>query len=542
MGMYDSGVPNGSGLAAKYGIGEFAELVGVPPAFDAGDSFWLAAGNRFSRDQVPLVARKRMASVSTGLVSLANPVRDNQAADCVNLSASVPPAVVGGVTVFQTRRPGHVLVIDSSGPRLVSTGLTGMIAVMSDGQSFWAISNGATLASDPGAVLAASGGVAKSTDGVTWIAQTVTGWPAGYILQNVLYPFTKGSGQTSSAQGYKPFDYATCKQSGVFWTGSRYLAVVDDGTNFKICRSTNCLAWTDDTSQVLGGTVTAAGTIFFCRNGNNCFLKVGGAYRYSTDGGANWSNCAVPPTVLNGYSGYLQRSASNPAILVATQDYAGLFISTDSGKTWFDRSTAIGSIGSTNFIGGVAIIGSAILILTPTGLKRSSDGGATWNNVVYPATIQGTPTRVVADAYRAYVIINNKQVLTTTDGITFIVRYASINFVVSSAAAISSTVTLFTAEVGGTDMTAFTLDGGITFTGTMKMRSGAYGVGSGNCTCIGITTESGSYFVGGVENTNYDQRQFIIDLSDIEAGGAVFMLANGIAPIRPGTMVYGRVL
>lgn len=541
MGMYDSGAPGASGLGTKYGIGELADLVGVPPAFDAGDSFWLAAGHRFHRDQVPLAARKRLASVDTGLASLANPVRDKQAADCANLSASVPPAIVGGVTVFQTRRPGHVLVIDSSGPRLVNTGLTGMVAVISDGSAFWAFSNNAVLTSDLGAVLAANGGLAKSTDGATWIAQAVTGWPAGYILRNALYPFTTGSGATSSAQGYKPFDYATCKQSGVFWTGSRYLAVVDDGANFKVCRSTNCLAWTDDTTQVLGGAVAAAGTVFFYRNGNNCFLKVGTAYRYSTDGGANWSTCAVPPTVLNGL-GYLQRSASNPALLVATQNYTGLFVSTDSGQTWADRSNAIGSIGSTTFDGGVAIIGSTILILTISGLKRSSDGGATWANVVFPNTVQGNPSRVVADAYRAYVILSNKQVLTTTDGSTYLVRSASMVFVVSSAAALSSTVTLFTAEIAGTGMAGFTLDGGVTFTSTMNMRSGSYGIGSGHCTCIGITAGAASYFVGGTENTNYDQRQFIVDLADIEAGGAMFMIANTIVPVRTGTTTYVRVL
>lgn len=535
----DAGSGGLSGLASLHGIGEAADLAGVPLAFDAGDSFWLATGHRFSKDQIPLAARQRMASANAlASASLATFSEEQTAYDCRSLSGSVPPAIIGNIAIFQTRRPGVVLVVDSGGPRTVNTGLLGMVGVVSDGTAFWAFNNGAVLTSDPGTILAATGGIAKSTNGVTWTPQTATGWPAGYILRNALYPFTTGTVASSSAQGYKSFDYATGKQSGIFWCGARFLAVVDDETNFKACRSTNGTAWTDDTTNVLGGTIAASGNIFFYRNGNNCFLKVGTAYRYSADGGANWSNCAVRPTVLNG-PGFLQRGASNPAILVATQDNTGIFVSTDSGRTWADRSSAIGTIGSITFGGGVAIIGSNILILTPTELKRSADGGATWAAVTYPNTVHGNPQRVVADAYRAYVTVSNNQILTTTDGITFLVRSASVNTVISSATSLSATVTLFATETDTThQMAVFTLDGGVTFKGTLKMR---YDGSGGNSSCVAVSIGGSGYFVGGVENTNYDQRQFVVSLTDLQDGGSIFMVSDTLNPIRADMTTFIRV-
>lgn len=526
---------SGSGLARRFGVGEVADLAAVPQAYQATDSFWMQSNTWMGRNLIPAAARNMLASAS-GLVALANPVRDAVASNAQWLSASVPPATLpGGITVFQTRADGQVMLIDADGPRMISTGLTGKVAVVSDGTALWAMGTAGAANTAPG--------IAKSTDGKSWVKQVLSGWPATATMRANLYPFTSPASTglpSSTAQGYCNAAWDTTNQSAFFWTGARCLAIVDDGSKFMCLRSTNGTAWTDDTTQVLGASIPlAGGTVFFWRNGNNAFLKVGSAYRFSSDGGANWSAVATEPTALAG--GFLQRNGSDPARLAASLDYVSLFVSTNSGQTWNNRYAAS---GLSDFGGGIAYLGSTIVALSSTGiLRRSNDDGATWAAVAWPQAALGTPRRVLADGFRFYIITSTGQLLTTLDGNTVLARSGGMPMSLSAAVSLNSSVTLFVEEfVGGSGDAAFTLDGGVT-TQRAQMRSGSYGISIGHSNGVAVTAGGKSYFVGGTENVNANQRCYVVDVDDIQAGGALFRSSTAtIPPSRTNMAAFVRVL
>ena len=100
----------------------------------------------------------------------------------------------------------------------------------------------------------------------------------------------------------------------------------------------------------------------------------------SIDGGASWSR---PQINTNWQCGAV---SSNGSILAAVRSGVGLYISVDSGANWTFNS----ALGTLNTMGcAISSDGAIIYVVyvgSPNGMKKSSDGGTSWNTVLSATT------------------------------------------------------------------------------------------------------------------------------------------------------------
>jgi len=339
-------------------------------------------------------------------------------------------------------------------------------------------------------------------------------------------------------------------QFAVFWCGARFLLVGPDATNYVASLSTNGLAWGgDNTTAVIGSAQAKAVDMQFYRNGNNCYLNIGTAYRFSTDGGVTWANSTFaaapsPSTYL------LQYNQLTPAklVIVAGPSQTAAYYSADSGATW----SADRPLPSANQNGGLYYRGSTVVTSNASNSTRvSTDDGVTWTVPVFPVATLSSNTKIYADANRWYAGVGSQpQILTSSDAITWTLVTLPQNFSLGTITTIrghgiipfdSNTVVLLGYnEASGFNQCIFTTDGGVTWTGSQYTAGnigGNWGVGNSFNTPDGGGV-SIAWGTSGLTSTN----QPVVFKTDITAGGAFYRTGTtAITPIRTGATSYVRV-
>jgi hypothetical protein len=549
---------------SRFSIGEIVDLSGVPDFYNAGSSKWLKSGVATASSNLSTTTKTNLAAAGTdasptvlaqsALSSSYNSFGFYATYPIARISASsvsVVPAYYNGSTDV------GVGVITSAGVQAVSTGQTsnrtnsastgtnGVVASNNTKIFSYCFSSATTLS------------VKSTTNGTTWTTETVTGIPT-FATTNATIAHASQSHQSANntiaaTNGWKRNSTATT-QFAVFFCGARFLLLAPDGTNFVASLSTNGFTFGgDNTTAVLGsaGAAPQADEIQFYRNGNSCFLNVGGAYRFTTDGGVTWaaSTFAGAPNP-NNYM--MQYNTTDPAKLIITNGISTTeaYYTADSGATW----SANRPLPSSNTNGGLYYKGSTVVTSDQNSLyKVSTDDGVTYTTPTFPIGVLSTSLSFFADANRFYAGISGRsQILTSSDAITWTLVTLPQNFSITviitqggtgiiTYAGDSNTVVLLGYNGNtGYNQAIYSLDGGVTWTGsqyTTGNTGGNWNVGNA------FTTPDGggvgfAYGSAGLTSANCTN----VLKADITAGGAFYRTGvTAISPIRTGALSYVRV-
>ena len=545
---------------SRFSIGEIVDLAGVSNFYNAGSSQWLRSATLTASSNLTATAKTNLANAGTasvptviaqGSISASYQTYGFYASYPIERisasSVSVVPAYYNGTTAV------GVGAITSAGMQLVPTGQTSIRSSNSGGgTNVFVAGNGTTIFSYTFTSATALSAY-YTTNGTTWTAGSVTGLPvfavgvdtpshASTVANSIDYT-------ANTAAGWRRGFSSGNGQFAVFWCGARFLLVAHGATNYMLSLSTDGLAFGgDNTTAVIGATARAkALNMQFYRNGNNCYLNIGGAYRYSTDGGVTWAAStfagAPDPTTYT-----LLSNLTDPAKLVITPSTGTTtaYYSADSGATW----SASRPWPFTN-PSGVYYKGSTIIATNgASNIKVSTDDGVTWVTPTFPIGVLGTQIVFFGDTNRFYAGVDTQaQLLTSSDAVTWTIVTLPQNFNVGYPGTWygpgiisydSNTVVLIGYNTAsGQNQCFFTTNGGVTWTGAAFIASGG-GFWPGN-TCFvtpdggGIGFTFGSSDLTGNQNTN-------VFKSDIVSGGAFYRTGSAtITPLRTNALAFVRV-
>jgi len=547
---------------SRFSIGEITDLSGVASFYNAGSSKWLKSATYTSSSNLSTTTKTNLAAAGTatvptvvvqGSISLSSlsksPYATYPIARISASSVSVVPAYNNGNTTVGNG------VMTSAGFQIVETGQTSITTnETTQGTNAFIASNNTTIFSycfTSATALSAY----YTTNGTTWTAGTVTGIPV-FAASNATYAHASASsGSTYTVAGVRGWKRnfnsgGGFNQFAVFWCGARFLLIGPAATNYMVSLSTDGFAWGgDNTTAVIGGTAQARSTgIQFYRNGNSCFLNVGTAFRYSTDGGVTWAASTFTSSgSVNPASYYLQVNTSDAAKLIISLGVE-TFFSADSGAIW---STDRGIGGLSNANGGLYYKGSTVVVSDGGGqTKVSTDNGVTYVTPTFPIGTLSSDIVFFADANRFYAGVNTQsQLLTSSDAVTWTLITLTQNFALDTigtnygygiVAFDSNTVLLAgNNNQSGGNQAIFTLDGGVTWTcsGFSTADGGGWEVGSAF-----VTPDAGGMgflWSGSAHTTTAMTNVFKTDL----AGGGAFYRTGSttISPIRTGALSFVRV-
>jgi hypothetical protein len=547
---------------SRYSIGEIVDLTGVPTFYDAGSSKWLKSAVATSSSNLSATTKTNLANAGTasdptvlaqGTFSLSLVDRGFYAsypiARISASSVSVVPAVYNNSTTV------GVGVMTSAGVQAVATGQTSIRTNSGSGGTNAVVASNDTTIFSYTFSSATALSAYSTTNGTTWTAGSVTGLPT-FAADNVTIAHASqigsGSYTVASTAGWKRTQSAN-SQFAVFWCGARFL-LIGPGASFYVCSlSTDGLAFGgDNTVAVIGsGARPKTQDMQFYRNGNNCYLNVGGGYRYSTDGGVTWadSTFAGAPDP-SGY--FLQVNTTDPAKLVITAGTGNTtaYYSSNSGQTW----SANRALPHTNPNGGLYYKGSTLV--TSNGSSSywvSTNDGVTWVIPSFPIGVLSASISFAADANRFYAGVRSQpQILTSSDAVTWTLITLPLNFSLAHISTMygygiitypgdSNTVVLLGySNATGYNQCLFTLDGGVTWTGsqfTAGNTGGNWGVGS----AFSTSDASGVGFAFGMSDHQSSNNPNVLK-TDITGGGAFYRTGvTAVAPIRTNALAYVRV-
>jgi hypothetical protein len=546
---------------SRFSIGEIVDLAGVPDFYNAGSSKWLRSGVATASSNLTATTRTNLANAGTA----ASPTVLTQSALSLSYngfgftatypiqrisasSVSVVPATYNNTTTV------GVGVMTAAGLQAVSTGQTSIVQNdPSYGQNVFVASNNTKIFSYC-FTSATALNVRSTTNGTTWTAETVTGLPtfatdgttyaSATASQNATYVVAGTIGWKRTGEvGYTSF----C----VFWCGARFLLLAPGATNFVASLSTDGFTFGgDNTTAVIGATARAkSSSVQFYRNGNNCYLSVATAHRFSTDGGVTWS-ASTFAAAPNASEFYLQYNQSDPAKLVILPgtNQTTAYYTADSGATW-SASRTLPTDGQN---GGLYYKGTTLVISNgSTQYYVSTNDGVTWTVPTFPIGVLSTNLRFFADANRFYAgVASQPQLLTSSDAVTWTIVTLAQNFSLGTLLTNagygilpfdSNTVVLlgYNSAIGA-NQCFFTTDGGVTWTGSQYTSSNTGG--NWNVGNAFVTPDAGgvgfAFGAAGVTSANCTN----VLKADITAGGAFYRTGStAITPIRTGSLAYVRV-
>jgi len=546
---------------SRFSIGEIADLSGVPNFYNAGSSTWLRSATATASSNLSATTKTNLAAAGTSVIptvlaqsSLSNsylpsgfyasyPIQRISAS-----SISVVPAVYANSTAV------GVGVMTPAGIQSIATGQTSSRTNSgNNGTNGFVASNNTTIFSycfTSATALSAY----YTTTGTTWTAGTVTGIPVFATDANTIAHASQINDATytvAGMPGWKRTQSAN-SQFAVFWCGARFVLIGPAATNYMVSLSTDGLAWGgDNTTAVIGATAQARTVnMQFYKNGNNCYLNVGTAYRYSTDGGVTWaaSTFAAAPNPTNYYMQYNQ---TDPAKLVIYIPAAlAVYYSADSGQTWSASRplpTGFEYTYSLYYRGSVLCITNA----SANGYRVSTDDGVTWNSIVFPVGTLATTFYFYADAYRWYAGgMSQPQMFTSSDGVTWTLITVSQNYVLNQETvaygtgivSFDSNTAVIMGNNANTTYNQFisTTDGGVTWTMgqyTVSNIGGSWGVGNAF-----VTPDAGGVgFAFGMNDFQSGENTLVMK-ADITAGGAFYRTGvTAITPLRTNALSFVRV-
>jgi photosystem II stability/assembly factor-like uncharacterized protein len=223
------------------------------------------------------------------------------------------------------------------------------------------------------------GGVFRSgNNGTTWSAVN-TGLSAALVTSfvkssNTLVTGTNGVGAFNKVDGSSTW---TAINTGLTYQNIRCLAIRCDtllyaGTGYGVfCTSRLLMSW-----RLVNTGITVNNDIYALTvngsNGPDIFAGIttgfssGGYIYHSSNDGKNW---AVSANLAN----HLYALAANNGVLFAGID-TGVFISTDTGKTWYTANTGL----TNKYVLCFAFKGNSVFAGTYGGVFKSIDTGKTW--------------------------------------------------------------------------------------------------------------------------------------------------------------------
>jgi len=549
---------------SRFSIGEITDLSGVPDFYNAGSSKWAKSGTFVSASSISVATKAVLASAAT----LAAPTAASLSAYNQSLLARgmfmnypIQRISASGVSVVpalyaNSTSPVGVGVITSAGIQVMLTGQTSNASSDAQEGTVGCVASNNTTIFSYCFTSATNLSAYYTTNGTTWTAGVVSGIPVFAAASAACRAWASSSGDGNTylrytGRGISYGDRGAAAQHTftVLWCGARFLVLGPAAVNYVASLSTDGLAFGgDNTTAVIGGTAQARTTpIAFYRNGNNCYLNVGTAYRYSTDGGVTWAAATFAAAVNAGYA-YYKYNKTDPAKIICTNAASGLvaYYSSDSGATWSASRPF-----PTDPTNGIAYNGSTVVMADGTSMYYSTDNGTTWNNSTYPLGTFGFNTWVFSDAYRFYAGVNGQpQILTSADGITWTIASIAVNYAVGSndygfgpgiASFDSNTVVICGQHQGvGFARQWSTTDGGITWTwATPNYKNVSYAPQPmpGD---VQVTPDGGGFgFATGRLNPSDYQ---ILSKADTTAGGAFYRTgASVITPVRTNAFSYVRV-
>tara|TARA_R110000782_G_scaffold106090_1_gene194224 strand:- start:574 stop:2235 length:1662 start_codon:yes stop_codon:yes gene_type:complete len=541
---------------ARYGVAELVDLTGVPVFYDAGTSKWLRTGQFTPVSNLTAETISNFGSASVSNILLSNldlpytvpnwePPPYNSAGNVV--------CVTDGRYIAQIK----VVTINTDGIQTIPTGQTsGLIGnamygtnsqVTGDGTYFysWTFQSSAIMT------------MSRSTDGITWSSQSMTGLPT-FAQTNPSRVVASGTG-TNTGVGpmwRNPLGERWDQQnSNIFqwyFCGVKHLVIASGSTNQTASLSSDGISWSgDNTVAVLGPAVIPKvqyNKWWFWRNGNSCFLftpstTLAQSCRYTTDGGATWANASgsIPVSTSTRYFGYSSTNASHLYQINTTNTQ--LKISLDHGATWsavalpvipYTTPTAYG------YKGGFVWKGTTMLMMVSGGdTYRSVDNGANWVIVIQPPSITAW-NAIYCDGTNFYVN-NNSQIFISTDGITWLTRDGGgTNLTQGSGVARfdANNLVMFAAQ-----SCSYSTDAGVTWKGAqINVQLTAGGILGQHPFITPSLGATGKVLLGG-RGANYANpgRLRGVSESNLTDGGAEAKNGSTVTPLQTGATTYTRV-
>jgi hypothetical protein len=543
---------------SRFSIGEIVDLSGVPTFYDAGSSKWLKSGQATAASNLTATTRANLAAAGTAAAPTVLAQSDlSFSYNSAGMYACFPVERISAsnISVVPSSYKGTtsvgVGVATPAGLQSIPTGQTSIrTANTTEGSNAVVASNNTTIFSYTFTSATALSAY-YTTNGTTWTAGSVTGLPTFAADSATISVGSRISGASWTVSGHSGFlRRADSPNLAVFWCGARFVVIAPGATNYVCSLSTDGLAWGgDNTTAVLGGAVTRAENIQFYRNGNSCYLNVGGRYRYTTDGGITWAASTFTTDAAPSPSSYyMQYNQTDPAKLViwTTGGYNGRFTS-DSGATW----SANRPFPSDNVSGGLAYRGST-LVASNDSLTTfySTNDGVSWAPSEFPIGTLGATTLVMADANRFYLGFNAQaQLLTSSDGVNWTIRTLSQNFTIQAQSGFSgpglvSFNSNVVAMIGYSNQTGnsqffSTTDGGVTWIAgqfTVANTGGSWQGGN-----VFLTPDAGGVAFQMGANLIAANGPKVLK-ADLDTGGAFYRTGiTAITPIRANSAAYVRV-
>jgi hypothetical protein len=538
---------------ARYGVAELVDLTGVPIFYDAGTSKWLRTGQFTS---VSNLTAETISQFSAG--DVANVLLSSLTMPTTVPNWEPPPYIASGdvtcVPLGTNVAATKVVTINADGIQAIPTGQTcgftgnalyGTNAqVTGDGTYFYSWTfpalNGMSMS--------------RSTDGITWSAQTLTGLPTFNIV-NPIRVLASGSGTNAytgpmwrnllgerwQQQNSNIFQWYFC--------GVKHLVIAPDSTNQVASLSSDGISWDGDNSAAVLGSVALPKVSYyawwFWRNGNSCFMLTPSTTaaqrcRYTTDGGVTWaaSTGNIPLYSDNEFHGY--SSTNDSHLYSASRNQLLIRISLDHGATWTQFTTPTTPYGqnySYGYTGGFVWKGTTMLMMAQDGTTwRSVDNGANWVTVIQPpSTAQWEG--IMCDGTYFYVHADY-QIFMSTDGITWLTRdTGGANMYQGSGVARFDANNLI--MYSGAQC-SYSTNNGVTWSGanidSSTMQGGILGQHPF------ISPSYGKVLIGG-RGSNYSSpgRLRSTRLSDLSAGGSQAKSGATVTPLQTGATTYTRV-
>ena len=548
----------------RFSIGEIQDLSGVANFYDAGSSKWLRSGQATASSNLTASTRTNLASAGTA--SVPTVLAQSSLSLSYNANgfyATYPIARISASSISVVPANNfttgvNVGVMTSAGLQVVATGQTSMRAGAQSGGNAVVASNNTKIFSYT-FTSATALNVRSTTNGTTWTAETVTGVPvfaAASTTAAHASPSTSSQYTSASNTGWRRAKVPGNTEFAVFWCGARFLIIAPGtgATNYVASLSTDGFTFGgDNTNAVLGSTTVAVSeNIQFYRNGNNCYLQVSTTQkRYSTDGGITWANSTFAASP-NPYDYMMQYNTTDPAKLIIMGGFSSseAYYTADSGATW----SANRPLPDTASNGGLYYKGSTAIFSTAAGTTRvSTDNGVTWVTPTFPIGVLSANHQVYADANRFYIgVLSQPQILTSADAVTWTIVNLTQNYnvgthttqtgngIITYAGDSNMVVLLGYNTASGYNQCFFSLDGGVTWTGsqfTVGNITDSWGVGN----CFTTPDAGGVAFAFGMAGITSGQNTNVLK-ADITGGGAFYRTGvSVISPLRTNALSYVRV-
>ena len=553
---------NSSTDLSRFSIGEIQDLSGVPNFYNAGSSKWLRSATATASSNLSATSKTNLAAAATAT----NPTVIMQGAisasyNATGAYASNPVARISASSVsvvpasyLNTTAVG-VGVATAAGFQFVATGQTSTRTnSASTGTNGVVASNNTTIFSycfTSATALSAY----YTTNGTTWTAGTVTGIPTFATDSDTqAYASQPSTSFTVGGQnGWRRNRTTSRRQFAVFWCGARFVLIGPgvSATNYVVSLSTDGLAWGgDNTTAVVGATAQAVAlNMQFYRNGNNCYLNIGTSYRYSTDGGVTWADstfaAAPSPTTY-----FLQYNQSDPAkLIILVNSATTAYYSADSGATWSaDRPFPYVTNGGSAYKGSTVVVSNA-----NNSIQVSTDNGTTFVEATMPIGVLSLQRYLYVDANRFYLgVYNKKQILTSSDGVTWTLVTIPIDFATAYDAWAygpnmfsfdSNTVVIYGSNTqSGYSISFSSTDGGVTWVGSQFIINQNSGFSGGSN--VYTTPDAGgvAFCPGGANGSLTTDTAVIALKTDVTAGGAFYQTGSTvITPLRANSLAFVRV-